>query len=34
MGMVQDNDGSLIVTDDSRGRVYRIRYVGEGEGAQ
>lgn len=29
MGMVQDNDGSLVVTDDSRGRVYRIRHVGE-----
>jgi glucose/arabinose dehydrogenase len=28
MGLAQDVDGSLLVTDDTRGRVYRIRYVG------
>lgn len=32
MGMVQDTDGSLVVTDDTRGRVYRIRYRPNGRG--
>lgn len=27
MGLAQDVDGSLLVTDDARGRVYRVRYV-------
>lgn len=31
MGLAQHPDGSLIVTDDSRGRVYRIRYRGAGK---
>jgi glucose/arabinose dehydrogenase len=28
MGLVVARDGSLIVSDDSRGRIYRVRYVG------
>lgn len=34
MGLAQDIDGSLIVTDDTRGRVYRIRYIGTSDGAR
>lgn len=29
MGLAQDVDGSLLVTDDTRRRAYRIRHVGK-----
>jgi glucose/arabinose dehydrogenase len=32
MGTALDRDGSLIVTDDTGGRIYRVRWVGRGAG--
>jgi glucose/arabinose dehydrogenase len=29
VGIAQAPDGSLVVTDDSKGRVWRISYVGQ-----